>query len=120
MSKFFSILAIATFGLGVTMVATNPNREAYGHHMIHRITDDAQNEICRTGDRALNQANPLGDLCNHTLLGLSTWQYERLQQVVQTTTDERQYFVFTLYEMQLPGRQYTTLGVMGQFISLNG
>lgn len=124
MQKFLPLVVSTAVGLTGIMIATNPTREAYSHHLVARVIDDTQSTVCGGGGGSGSPNNEvqfpsLADLCDQALLGLGSWQYDRLQKTVKAATQKQQYFLFTVYETNLMGRRYRTLAMLGQFIPLD-
>jgi Domain of unknown function (DUF4359) len=94
---------IALLTMGVVMIFTNPNREAYNHYasetLVGQLQKDCQGELCSVINPLLSMGKPV------------------LRGIIDSTTKQQNLVICSLYTTELPGKTVKTLGLFGNFIT---
>jgi hypothetical protein len=121
MKKFAIAVSI---GLGVVMVAMNPNSDRYADYAVAQIKD-SQNSICP------DDVPILGTSIEKECKSLINNNSDGIKQVILQTTEQQNLLLFSIYKTDLsvnklvpnlpsfvgPGYRFETIGVFGHFVT---
>jgi Domain of unknown function (DUF4359) len=114
-SKLKTSIAIAVTAipllLGGTLVATNPNKDAY--------TDYALEKLCEYPNFPPQVAAQFQETCKNTVSpGGGLLGRDRIKNMILSRTQRQNFFLFSIYTTEVFGRTVTSVGVFGTFVPI--
>jgi hypothetical protein len=107
--KLQAILIGAAVVIGV-MSVTNPSQERYIEYATEQFSETGKTSICAGDNIPISAQQP----CKFVIAqGKGV-----IKAVVQNSTKQKNFVVFSLYETDLPNKKVTTIAALGNFYML--
>ncbi len=110
--KLQIILTGAAIAL-VAMVVTNPSQDKYIDFAAEEFAKTGQNSICTSNLPAAAQQQ-----CEFAVNLLSSQGKPLIKKYVQGTTQQQNFFLFSVYTTDAPNRKLTTIAAFSNFYML--
>ena len=107
--KLQIIFAGAAIAL-VAMVVTNPSQDRYIDYAAEEFAKTGQNSICTS-----NLPTEAKQQCEFAVNLLSSQGKPLIKKYIQGTTQQQNFFLFSLYTTDAPSRKLTTIAALGNF-----